>query len=134
ATALAGLPILKPVGDHTGAPLQLGSDVLTPRDVVALARGTKPPEAVIDRAALSRVDSSVVLRDRLIAENIPIYGVTTGFGDSNTGHISATKAAALQQNLIQYHLVVSGPQAAPELVRATMLIRADCRARCYSGR
>lgn len=101
--------------------------------MVALARGTKRPDAVIDRIALSRVDRSVQLRDQLIARNIPIYGVTTGFGDSNTGHISATKAAALQQNLIQYHLVGSGQEAAPEVVRATMLIRANCLARGYSG-
>ena len=100
---------------------------------MAVARCTRDPHAVIDGSALSRVDRSVVLRDELIASNIPIYGVTTGFGDSNTGHVAAAKSAALQQNLIQYHLVGSGPQAAPEVVRATMLIRANCLARGYSG-
>src|SRR5205807_4675881 len=84
-------------------------------------------------AALSRGDRSVVLRAHLIASNVPIYGVTTGFGDSNTGHIAAAQAAALQQNLIQYHLVGSGQNAAPDVVRATMLIRANCLARGYSG-
>jgi histidine ammonia-lyase/phenylalanine ammonia-lyase len=115
------------------ASIELGSDVLTSVDVVAVARGTTDPHAVIDRTALSRVDRSVVLRDRLIASDIPIYGVTTGFGDSNTGHVAAAKSAALQQNLIQYHLVGSGGHAAPEVVRATMLIRANCLARGYSG-
>jgi histidine ammonia-lyase/phenylalanine ammonia-lyase len=79
------------------------------------------------------MDRSVALRDEMVATGIPIYGVTTGFGDSNTAQVSAAKTATLQRNLIQYHLVGSGPEAAPEVVRATMLIRANCLARGYSG-
>ena len=116
-----------------GAPLTIGSDLLTTRDVASVARGNRNPHVVIDPAALSRVDRSVALRDRLIAANTPIYGVTTGFGDSNTRHISPAKAAALQQNMLNYHLVGSGPEAAPDVVRAAMLIRANCLARGYSG-
>jgi len=48
-------------------------------------------------------------------------------------HVAAHKAAALQRNLISYHLVGSGPQAPAEVVRATMLVRANCLARGSSG-
>jgi histidine ammonia-lyase len=111
------------------ARLMLGSDSLGAPDVAQVARRVRRPELVLDAGARSRVDGSVALRDRLIGSGIPIYGVTTGFGDSNTGHISAAKSAVLQRNLITYHLVGSGPEAASDVVRATMLIRANCLAR-----
>jgi histidine ammonia-lyase len=113
--------------------LALGSDTLRPRDVADCARLAGKSELVLDAAAANRMADSVTLRDELIASGMPIYGVTTGFGDSNTGHISAAKATALQQNLIQYHLVGSGAEASADTVRATMLIRANCLSRGYSG-
>jgi len=115
-----------------GAALRLGSDTLRSREVAAASRHPGPVTE-LDPAAAARVDRSVALLDELISTGMPIYGVTTGFGDSNTGHVCAAKTAQLQHNLIQYHLVGSGQEAAPEVVRATMLIRANCLARGYSG-
>lgn len=73
------------------------------------------------------------LRDRLIAGRKPIYGVTTGFGDSVTNQISPERAAHLQRNLIRYHLNGTGPDTAADVVRATLLIRANALARGNSG-
>lgn len=117
----------------SGSSPTLGSDALRLRDVVGVARLASKPPPALDPAAADRMAASVRVRDELIASGMPIYGVTTGFGDSNTGHVSAAKTAALQRNLIQYHLVGSGPPAAADTVRATMLIRANCLARGYSG-
>jgi histidine ammonia-lyase len=114
-------------------PIRLGSDTLRPLEVAALSRLSMPPQVTLDAEALTRINESVALRDELVASGMPIYGVTTGFGDSATGHIATEKAAALQRNLIRYHLVGSGREAAPEAVRATMLIRANCLARGWSG-
>ncbi|HSV64854.1 MAG TPA: aromatic amino acid ammonia-lyase [Mycobacteriales bacterium] len=110
----------------------LGLDTLTPREVARLAR---QPGARIElpEPAADRMAASVLLRDELVATGQPIYGVTTGFGANNINHISAARATALQANLVEYHLVGSGPLAAPEVVRATMLIRANCLARGRSG-
>lgn len=113
--------------------LRLGSDTLRCADVVSAARRVGEPRVVLDATAVDRLARSVELRDRLIDSGIPIYGVTTGFGDSNTGQISTAKTAALQHNLIQYHLVGSGENARADVVRATMVIRANCLARGYSG-
>ena len=38
----------------------------------------------------------------LVATHSPIYGVTTGFGDSVGFHISPKKAGVLQRNIIDY--------------------------------
>lgn len=109
--------------------LRIGADELTVDDVAGLVGRV----ITIDEAAAERVEASVALKNRLIDTGQPIYGVTTGFGDSNVHQISAAKAAELQRNLISYHLVGSGPAADPAIVRATMLIRANCLARGYSG-
>lgn len=116
--------------------LSLGDASLCPAAVARLAQRAGHADCqrvtLADRA-IERIDCSVALRDSLIASRQPIYGVTTGFGDSNVNHISPEGAAALQRNLIRYHLVGSGPIAPADVVRATMLIRANCLARGYSG-
>ena len=88
---------------------------------------------MLDEAAQARMRRSVTTRDLLVASGEPVYGVTTGFGASAVHHVSAAKAASLQAALIRYHLVGSGPTAPDEVVRASMIIRANCLARGYSG-
>jgi histidine ammonia-lyase/phenylalanine ammonia-lyase len=110
--------------------LRIG-DRLAPNEVAEAAR--HPGGGPIELVAGDRIERSVALRDALIATRQPIYGVTTGFGDRNIEHISPSNAVELQRNLIRYHLVGSGPVAPPEVVRATMLVRANCLAQGYSG-
>ncbi|MFD8811082.1 histidine ammonia-lyase [Streptomyces sp. NPDC059627] len=116
-----------------GTAVWLGSDTLLVREVTGIARHSTGALPAIDPDAASRMDASLALREELTATGTPLYGVTTGFGDSNTEHIAAEKAVALQRNLVHYHLVGSGPEAPDDVVRATMLIRANCLARGYSG-
>jgi phenylalanine ammonia-lyase len=84
-------------------------------------------------AAMECLEASRALKLELIATQQPIYGVTTGFGDSVSRQISPEKAAELQLNMIHYHLNGTGPLASDEVVRATILIRANCLARGVSG-
>jgi phenylalanine ammonia-lyase len=88
---------------------------------------------VYSEAALKASHASRDLKLSLIETGQPIYGVTTGFGDSVTNQIAPAKAAQLQRNLIRYHLNGTGPLAPAEVVRATLLIRANCLARGNSG-
>ena len=85
-----------------------------------------------ERAARA-VSASKRLKDELIAKEIPIYGVTTGFGDSAHRQISPGKTARLQQNILRFMGVGTGPIAPPEVARATMLLRANCLAKGNSG-
>lgn len=112
--------------------LTINGTHLIPSTVADLARHNHPL-VVLDTNASKRMQASVDVRDRLLAEAIPIYGVTTGFGDSCDRQISPTKAAALQHNMILYHLNGVGPPASPQVTRATMLIRANSLARGTSG-
>jgi histidine ammonia-lyase len=111
----------------------LGEDSLTVEATARFAREPARKTIQLAHSAEERIERSVALKHHLIATHQPIYGVTTGFGDSAIRQISPEKTSALQNNLIVYHLNGSGPVAAPDVVRATMLLRANCLARGYSG-
>src|SRR5919202_7014416 len=115
----------------TGIHLDLDGASLTIDDAVSLARHggrcTLSPEAA------RRVQSTRALKDELIAREIPIYGVTTGFGDSAHRQIAPEKAGRLQQNMLRFLGCGTGPIAPPEVTRATMLLRLNCLAKGNSG-
>ncbi|MEU9349069.1 aromatic amino acid ammonia-lyase [Streptomyces sp. NPDC048278] len=113
-------------------PLLVNGLDLSVEDTVAVARDNARELALCPGAEL-RMKDTYDLKEKLIATGQPIYGVTTGFGDSVTRQISPQKAAALQLNLIRYHLNGTGPEASDEVVRATVLIRANCLSRGNSG-
>jgi phenylalanine ammonia-lyase len=113
--------------------LMLGADSLRAEDVADFARHPGEWRIALDDEAVARMTASQRAKDDLVASGQPVYGVTTGFGDSCARHIGPGKAAALQGNLIAGHLAGSGAPAPVEVVRATLLIRANCLARGYSG-
>src|SRR3954454_16363834 len=124
-------PIPLAAATESSDALWLGNDTLTITAAAQFARQRIRPTLHLDPAAADRVERSVALKHELIASRQPIYGVTTGFGDSVRRQISPEKAAALQQNMILFHLNGSGPTASPEVARATVLLRANCLARGY---
>ncbi|WP_416974793.1 HAL/PAL/TAL family ammonia-lyase [Streptomyces sp. 4F14] len=113
--------------------MDIGEDTLTVADVAAVARHPGNTAFALSGQAAEQMAASVDLRNRLIATGRPIYGVTTGFGDSARFHVGTGRAAALQHGLIRFHLNGSGPDTADDVVRATLLIRANCLARGRSG-
>ncbi|MEU9129829.1 aromatic amino acid ammonia-lyase [Kitasatospora sp. NPDC048540] len=105
---------------------------LTIEDVVHAMRNPGTDFRVAQEAARAMA-ASRELKHELIADRKPIYGVTTGFGDSVTRQISPEKAVELQYNMIRYHLNGTGAPAPDDVVRATLLIRGNCLARGRSG-
>lgn len=77
--------------------------------------------------------ASNALKHELIQAKQPIYGVTTGFGDSWRRQISPDKTADLQRNMVLYHLNGTGNMAPIEVSRANTLIRANCLSRGNSA-
>src|SRR3954463_1226717 len=115
----------------TGVHIDLDGGSLTIADAVRLAR--HGGRAALTTEAVRRVDAARALKHDLIAREIPIYGVTTGFGDSAHRQISPAKAAQLQRNMLRFLGAGTGPIASPEVTRATMLFRANCLAKGNSG-
>jgi histidine ammonia-lyase len=62
-----------------------------------------------------------------------VYGVNTGFGSKATVSIDREKLRELQRNLIMSHSAGTGDPLPVEVVRATMLLRANTLAKGYSG-
>ncbi|TGZ19568.1 histidine ammonia-lyase [Streptomyces sp. S816] len=117
-------------GKTSSTTLTLDGGSLTPVQVATLARGAAGTARAEPAAgAVERMRASVALKDSLLAQDIPIYGVTTGFGDSCIRQISGDKAHELQRHLVLYHLNGVGPAAPDEVARATMLIRANALSR-----
>ena len=116
---------------RTEMQLELDGDSLTIEDLVAVARGGVT--AALSRHAIPRIEAARELKRELIAREIPIYGVTTGFGDSAHRQIAPSKTAALQHNVLRDLGCGTGPVAAPDVTRATMLLRSNCLAKGNSG-
>ena len=87
----------------------------------------------LTEGARTAMSASVAVRDDLLAQGVPIYGVNTGFGDNCFRQIDAARSHRLQTNLITYHLNGVGPDASADVARAAMLIRANTLARGVSG-
>jgi histidine ammonia-lyase/phenylalanine ammonia-lyase len=115
----------------TGVHIDLTGRSLTIDEAVKFARGGG--RAVLSAEAARRVEETRALKQDLIAREIPIYGVTTGFGDSAHRQIAPDKAARLQQNMLRFLGAGTGQIASPEVTRATMLFRANCLAKGNSG-
>ncbi|MFF3227239.1 histidine ammonia-lyase [Nocardia suismassiliense] len=101
--------------------------------IVRLARNPASTKVRLSKKAQSRAAESNDMKARAIQRRYPIYGVTSGFGDSSARQISARKSAELQQNLVRFLAAGTGRCADSDVVRATMAIRANCLARGWSG-
>ena len=86
-----------------------------------------------DPAVLERIQASQDYIARAVAEEKPIYGVTTGFGGMANKVISAADATELQNNAIWLHKTGAGPFLPLPDVRAAMLLRLNSHVRGVSG-
>lgn len=112
-------------------PVSLDGEGLTIDEVLSVSRGEA--HVAIADSARKLMDASRQLKLDLVNLKKPVYGVTTGFGDSADRQISPDKAAQLQKNLVQYHINGTGSKAPSDVVLATMVIRANCLARGASA-
>src|SRR5204862_6978074 len=111
--------------------LELNGAELTIEDALDVSRRGR--RVKLAERAEQALRASRELKQTLIAQEIPIYGVTTGFGDSAHRQIAPAKAARLQRNMLRFLGAGTGPIASPEVTRATMLFRANCLAKGNSG-
>src|ERR687897_2267850 len=124
---------MKTVLPGQGFRFELDGRSLTIEDVVAFARRSGDAECALSAESAEKIEATRRLKQDLISREMPIYGVTTGFGDSAHRQISPSKPARLQQNLLRFLGSGTGPLASPEVTRAAMLLRANCLVRGNSG-
>jgi histidine ammonia-lyase/phenylalanine ammonia-lyase len=101
--------------------------------VVAVAREGWMAALHDDPAVRTAIEASRRLNLDFIATGVPLYGITTGFGDSVHRQIAPDKAAELQRHLVDTLGNGTGPTLPDESARAVVLIRANNLARGHSG-
>ncbi len=74
----------------------------------------------------------VSLLDQLAA-GMRMYGVNTGYGAASTTPLDPHEIRHVQRNTILSHMAGTGPDAAPEVVRGMLLLKASVLAQGYSA-
>ncbi|GAA0400346.1 histidine ammonia-lyase [Microbispora corallina] len=84
-------------------------------------------------AALERATRSREIFEDIARQDIPIYGVTTGFGEMIYMLVGTSKEVELQTNLVRSHSAGVGPSFAEDEARAIVAARLNALARGYSA-
>ncbi|MEM2144085.1 MAG: histidine ammonia-lyase [Candidatus Jordarchaeaceae archaeon] len=111
--------------------VQIDGENLKIEDVVKVA--CDKAEVVIPERVKVRVKACREFLEKLLEKGEVIYGVNTGFGALSDAKISSQELNQLQTNLIRSHAAGVGKPLGTEVVRATMLLRANTLAKGYSG-
>jgi histidine ammonia-lyase/phenylalanine ammonia-lyase len=82
---------------------------------------------------IQRVNNSHQNFKRHFAKKIPIYGVTTGFGDSCHRSVRNEDSEILQDNLVSYLMMGTGKNLSKEVGASMLLFRIISLSRGYSG-
>src|SRR5438270_9167121 len=113
------------------ATLRIDGDSLTIADVVNVARRDAP--VALDRAAEQLVRAAAKVVADAAEGSEPVYGVNTGFGDLSQVRIARGDLARLQLNLLRSQAAGVGEPLPADVVRATLLLRANTLAVGRSG-
>jgi phenylalanine ammonia-lyase len=100
---------------------------------VQVARYGVPVAITDDPIVQERVKLSNDFILQAVADNQPIYGVTSGFGAMAYKSISKEQAVELQNNIPWFHKVGTGNRIPGADVRAAMLLRMNSHLRGASG-
>ncbi len=109
----------------------LDGNSLTLEDVIKVARSYE--EVRLSEQGREQIIASRQIVDKILEEEKPVYGISTGFGDFSTIFISKDERMQLQRNLILSHATGVGENLPEEVVRSAMLLRANSLAKGYSG-
>lgn len=97
------------------ASVVMGVGPLAAQEVVDVAR--REAQTSISDEALRAMQESRAVIDALAEDEVPHYGVSTGFGALATKQIPAELRAQLQRSLIRSHAASSGQPVDREVVR-----------------
>ncbi|MDO8592512.1 MAG: histidine ammonia-lyase [bacterium] len=111
----------------------IGPDHRLIASVVALVARDPRIKISLSKVGRKAVIASRQVIERIIAKKIPVYGVTTGFGNFKDKFIDHDKLRELQKNLIRSHSVGVGELFPPEVVRAALVVRLNSLVQGYSG-
>lgn len=120
------------VGSSELPPVIVDGQNLSIEALVDVARRFR--RVVLSHKAAERMRASrAVLLEKVLKAGLRCYGVTTGFGPLGKVPIGPDEALKLQENVILSHSCAIGEPLPTDVVRATLLLRANALARGRSG-
>ncbi|MEO0938568.1 MAG: aromatic amino acid ammonia-lyase [Pseudomonadota bacterium] len=110
--------------------ITLDGGALSVAQLVAAASGAR---VVIAPEGRRRMQAARAIIETAIAERRPIYGVTTGLGARASEALDAEALAAFSYQTLRGRAQATGPQEAPQIVRAGMIVRLNTLLSGLSG-
>ena len=103
--------------------LIIGDKPLTIEEVNSIAEGEYEVALSEEKSFVDKINASNNYLKSLIKNNVNIYGVTTGFGDSCETEVSKDQISDLPLYLSRYHQCGLGDFFTPKQVRAIQVVR-----------
>lgn len=94
---------------------------------------TQGAPVALSADARERVAKSRAMFEDIVRQDIPIYGVTTGYGEMIYMLVDTSKETELQTNLVRSHSAGVGPLFAEHEARAMVAARLNALAKGYSA-
>lgn len=111
---------------------ELGKAPLTIENITEWLKNRYP--IVLSVEGKARINHCREYLDNKVKESdVPIYGVTTGFGSLCNRSISAEQLTTLQENLVKSHACSMGDEVRPDIVRLMLLLKAYALQLGHSG-
>jgi histidine ammonia-lyase len=111
--------------------VSIDGNSLAIHDVALVSR--RAERVRLDDKAIDGVLRSRAYVEKIVKENRVVYGITTGVGELSNRLISPQDAERLQLNLVRSHATNVGGPFPEDVVRGTILLRANALAKGYSG-
>ncbi len=102
-------------------------------DIVNVIYNNYAVELSEDKAFVDKLLKSRAFLEEYIEKGYPIYGVTTGFGDSCHNQINPKKSEKLQESLVAFHGIGIGNYFTKEEAKACVLVRLNTNIKGYSA-
>lgn len=102
-------------------------------EILNLHTQTQDHQIEFHPEVVRRVELSQANFQRYFEKKIPIYGVTTGFGDSCHRAVRSEDSEILQDNLVSYLMMGTGKNLSEEVSASVLLFRIISLSRGFSG-
>lgn len=89
--------------------------------------------ALSEEARINITKSYEYLKNKMAADDTPIYGINTGFGSLYNKKIPADKLSQLQENLVMSHACGTGNLVPKGIIRIMLLLKIQSLSYGYSG-
>jgi len=111
----------------------VGNAAVSLPGIIAVARRGAPVALSGGTAFRRRMERSRRLLQKAMEADVPVYGVTTGYGKSCGNRLNRASLPGNGESLMRFHGCGTGEPLGIEEVRAAMLCRLLCLARGYSA-